>query len=409
MKIKVLHIVGGSQQNGSFKGAEVLHQALLKQDIDSKILNDSQANLIKTSNNADEGISTINNNFFSRFMNKLFVLIEKFFKFIILHSPRDTFTFGLLGTDLTKLKEYDEADIIHIHWLNQGFIKLKSLSKIDKPTVWTMRDMWPFTGGPHYTLDFKKYESGYLSKKMKSFKSKIYRDNFNFVAVSEWLKNEAQKSEVLKKNKIIKIYNNINLKDFKIIPKKTARSNLNISTKKQIILFGAQNPQSLRKGWEIFVNSLKKIDISSYYLLIFGNFWSHKTLDDIGIEYKSIGFVNDNKKLNYIYSSADFFVASSLQDAFAKTFVESLACGTPVICFSDTFGKEVIHHKRNGFIVDDFDADKLKNGIEWISNEIKKEKFKEKIFDDNILKFDSELIAKQYIGLYKSIFKNVDE
>ena len=97
MKIKVLHIVGGSQQNGSFKGAEVLHQALLKQDMNSKILNDSQANLIKTSNNADKGISTIYNNFFSRFMNKLFVLIEKFFKFIILHSPRDTFTFGLLG------------------------------------------------------------------------------------------------------------------------------------------------------------------------------------------------------------------------------------------------------------------------------------------------------------------------
>ena len=60
--------------------------------------------------------------------------------------------------------------------------------------------MWPFTGGPHYTLDFKKYENGYLSKKMKSYKSKIYKDNFNFVAVSEWLKNKAQKSEVLKKD-----------------------------------------------------------------------------------------------------------------------------------------------------------------------------------------------------------------
>ena len=58
------------------------------------------------------------------------------------------------------------------------------------------------------------------------------------------------------------------------------------------------------------------------------------------------------------------FYSSSLQDAFAKTFVESLACGTPVICFSDTFGTEVIHHKRNGFLVDDFDENKLKDGIE---------------------------------------------
>ena len=84
---------------------------------------------------------------------------------------------------------------------------------------------------------------------MKSYKSKIYKDNFNFVAVSEWLKNKAQKSEVLKK--IIKIYNNINLKDFKIIQKE-ARLKLNISTKKQIILYGAQNPQSLRKGCKLY-------------------------------------------------------------------------------------------------------------------------------------------------------------
>ena len=37
-------------------------------------------------------------------------------------------------------------DIIHIHWINQGFISLKSLSNIKKPTIWTMRDMWAFTG-----------------------------------------------------------------------------------------------------------------------------------------------------------------------------------------------------------------------------------------------------------------------
>ena len=203
-KIKVLHIVGGSQKNGSFKGAEILHQALLKQNVNSKILNDGHTNTHEVSN---KFISSINDNIFSILKNKVLVTIEKILKSIILHRPRDTFTFGLLGTDLTKLKEYDEADIIHIHWLNQGFINLKSLSKIDKPTVWTMRDMWPFTGGPHYTLDFKKYENGYLSKKMKSYKSKIYKDNFNFVAVSEWLKNKAQKSEVLKKKRLLKFSN----------------------------------------------------------------------------------------------------------------------------------------------------------------------------------------------------------
>ena len=32
-------------------------------------------------------------------------------------------------------------DLIHIHWIGKGFIKLSSIKKIEKPIVWTMRDM----------------------------------------------------------------------------------------------------------------------------------------------------------------------------------------------------------------------------------------------------------------------------
>ena len=86
----------------------------------------------------------------------------------------------------------------------------------------------------------------------KKFKKKIYNKNFQFVAVSNWLKFRAEKSEVLKGYDIKKIDNNIDLDDFKLIPKSIARATLNITTTKQIILYGAQNPQSKRKGWDIF-------------------------------------------------------------------------------------------------------------------------------------------------------------
>ena len=89
------------------------------------------------------------------------------------------------------------ADIIHIHWLGQGFINLKSLKKVNKPIVWTMRDMWPFTGGSHYTMDFEKYEKSLISKKIKEIKKRNNKKNFKFVAMSEWLKLQAEKSDVL--------------------------------------------------------------------------------------------------------------------------------------------------------------------------------------------------------------------
>ena len=399
MKIKVLHIVGGSLTNGAAKGANILHQALSKLNIDSQLLNDSPLK----SDNTYENIIFINNTFFKRLINNIFINLEKILKSIYLHSPRETFTLGFFGFDITKLKEYKNADIIHIHWLNQGFITLKSLSKIDKPVVWTMRDMWAFTGGSHYTMDFQKYEKSYVSKLIQAFKKKNYKKNFHFVAISDWLKNKAQNSNVLKEYKVERIYNNIDLENFKPISKNKARSFLEISTKKQIILYGAQNPQSKRKGWDIFVETLKKLDKSKYLLVIFGNFWSQKVLDKIGIEYRSLGFIKDKEILNNTYSCADFFVASSIEDGWPKTFAEAMYCQTPVICFNNTSISEIVDHKINGYVVESFDSDQLMVGIDWLSKEIKKNDNKGDSAKAKIKNFGANLIAKKYINLYIKI------
>jgi len=407
MKIKVLHIVGGSSTDGAYKGANILHQALLDLNIESKILNDSPPKINQKSiKNYQQNIFFINNNFYTKMCNIIFVYLEKFLKSIFLHSPRSTFTLGFFGFDITKLKEFKDADIIHIHWLSQGFIRVKTLSKINKPVVWTMRDMWPFTGGSHYSMDFTKYESGGLSQIIQNFKKKIFNKNIQFVAISEWLKNEAEKSNVLKGYNIKRIYNNIDLRDFDSINKNTARSILKIKTEKKIILYGAQNPQSIRKGWNIFVEALKKLDKSKYFLLIFGNFWSQKTLDLIGIEYKCVGFIDDKKKLNAIYSSADLFIASSIQEAFGKTWAEAMACKIPVVCFDKTSASEIVDHKVNGYVAKNFDSNKLKDGIEWLSKEIDRGNYRRDKVPNKTLAFDAKFIAKKYIDLYKNALNN---
>ena len=406
MKIKVLHVVGGSLNNGAAKGANILHEALLSLNVESKLLNDSIIKInLKNTNSFNKNIIFINNNFIKKLTSKTLIFFEKFLKSIYLHSPRETFTLGFFGFDITKLEEYKNADIIHIHWLNQGFIKFKSLSKINKPVIWTMRDMWAFTGGSHYSMDFKKYESSHLSKIIQNFKKKIYNKNFQFVAVSNWLKNKAEKSNVLKEYDIKKIDNNIDLKNFDLIKKDIARVTLNISTNKQIILYGAQNPQSKRKGWNIFSETLKQLDKSKYFLLIFGNFWSQETLNNIGIEYRSLGYIDNAKFLNAMYCSADIFVASSIEDAWPKTFAEAMYCGTPVVCFNNTSISEVVDHKINGYVVNQFNSNQLKDGINWLSEEIKKDNLMNDNARAKILNFDAIVIAKKYIDLYKNTLK----
>lgn len=403
MKIKVLHVIGGPLRYGASKGANILHKALLNLNIQSKILNDSPND--KNKENFNNDVIFINGSFLKKLINIFFLYLEKIFKLIYLNRPKETFTLGLFGFDITNTKEYKEADIIHLHWLNQGFISLSSLSKINKPVIWTMRDMWAFTGGNHYSTGFENYETSYLSKKMQNFKKKNYNKNFQFVAVSNWLKNKAEKSFVLNKYNIKKIDNNIELKDFSLINNNIARQDLGISTKKQIILYGAQNPQSKRKGWDIFVETLKILDRRKYFLLIFGNFWSTNTLNNINIEYKTLGYIDDKKTLNKVYCAADFFVASSIEDAWPKTFAEAMYCETPVICFNHTSISEVVQHKINGYVADNFDPIQLRDGINWMSKKIKKDNSIKKNARIKILNFDANVIAKKYIDLYKSVLK----
>ena len=117
MKINVLHVVGGPLTNGAAKGADILHKALLQFDINSKILND-QPLIIKNKSqkNYHNNIISINDNFIKKIINKSFIYLEKILKSIYLHSPRETFTIGFFGFDITKLKAYKDADIIHIHF-----------------------------------------------------------------------------------------------------------------------------------------------------------------------------------------------------------------------------------------------------------------------------------------------------
>ena len=210
---------------------------------------------------------------------------------------------------------------------------------------------------------------------------------------------------MLKEYDVKRIYNNIDLKDFISIPKDDAKLFLGISTKKQIILYGAQNPQSKRKGWDIFTDSLNEIDKSKYYLLIFGSFWSQKTLDKIGIEYKCLGFINDKKILNSVYSCADLFVASSIEDGWPKTFAEAMSCGTPVVCFDNTSISEIVDHKINGYVVKDFDSSKLKDGIDWLAEETMINSYIQDSAKIKIKDFGASIIAKKYIELYKNILK----
>jgi glycosyltransferase involved in cell wall biosynthesis len=407
--MKVLHIVAGDLDGGAARGAYWLHCGLKDLGIDSKIFTNSKITL------GDNSVVTINNSKKRKAINIIRGQLDNLFPLFYRKRKIIIFSSGFFGVDFTKTNEYKEADIVHLHWINGSFVNIKHLGKIEKPIVWTIRDMWPMTGGCHYAMECDKYKTGCgnceqlnshssydLSKFILNRKKKYLPKDMKIVGISHWLSDEAKKSELFKDYDVRTISNNIDSKEFFPVDKDIAKKILGIKSSKKIILVGSTNLKDFYKGFNKYLEAIKQLDKEKYFLCFFGNV-DKNVVSDLGFEYKSFGYLNDNISLRLVYSCANVFVAPSLMEAFGKTIAESMGCGTPAICFDATGPKDIVTHKVDGYKVESFKSDDLFSGIEWILNNKNYEELCQEAREKVMREFDSVVVAKKYIELYKEL------
>ena len=324
------------------------------------------------------------------------------------------------GIDFSNADYIKDADIINFHWVNYGIWSqqlMKQLSKMKKPVVWTMHDMWPFTGGCHYDEECGKYlvrcgacpvlqstDSKDVSARSFQKKNSLYScNNITFVGPSKWITECAGKSAIVNQNgfQCINIGNPISVDDFKPREKDECFRLLNINTKKKIILFGAVNSTSNRiKGFENLKGALSKLDRSKYLLLVFGGSVSR---DFEGFEAVNLGYISDDLHLSLIYNAADVFVAPSFQDNLPNTVMEALSCGVPVAAFNIGGMPDMIVPGENGYLAKPFDWDDLAKGIEGCADQTYD---KLAISREIREKYSSDKIGKAYIDLYSKILSD---
>ena len=170
------------------------------------------------------------------------------------------------GADVTQLPEFQEADVVHLHWINQGMLSLKGIRKIlntGKPVVWTMHDIWPATAICHLTLDCRNFETqcahcrllpgsgstNDLSTQIWKRKQQMLNDRqITFVTCSQWLAGEAQKSALLKGQRVVSIPNPIDTHIYTPKDKQQARQRVGLPTEGRIILFASQRVTNRNKG-----------------------------------------------------------------------------------------------------------------------------------------------------------------
>jgi len=410
--MKVLHIIAGDLDGGAARGAYWLSSSLRNQGVVSQIFTNSKI----TYN--DESVLSCTQSKLTKVISLLRNQLENIYLLAYRNRKKYIFSTGMFGTNFLKTKAYQEADIIHLHWINGGFINIKDLSKIDKPIVWTVRDMWPMTGGCHYAISCQNYKSGCgnckqlgsmskfdLSRFIMRRKEKYLPKSMKIVGISNWVSLEAKKSSLFRDFDVRTIFNNVNTKDFLPVNKDLAKNILNIKTDKKIILVAARSLKDFYKGFDKYIEAIKMLDNKKYFLCFIGNI-DKKIIEGLDFDFKSFGYLHDNISLRLVYSLADVFVAPSIMEAFGKTLAESMACGTPVVCFDATGPKDIVDHKINGYLAKPFDAVGLAKGIGWIVDHESYDELTQEARNKIIECFDSSIVAKQYIELYDEVLNS---
>lgn len=420
--MKILHINKSDIQGGAARGAYRLHTGLRKIGVDSKIIVDDK---ISDDPNVYGPKGKI-----SKLWSKVRPFIDRApLKFYDWQGT--PFHLAWMGRrDIQKHELVRQADILNLHWIAGGFLSIKGISrlaKLDKPIVWTLHDMWAFTGGCHYSIECERYISSCgacaqldsrkdndITRKIWRKKEKAYKDlDLTIVTLSRWLAECAKRSSLLRNFGIEVIPNGLDTGIFKPINKLTARNVLNLPKNKKIILFGAMNPTINKlKGYQYLkkaINKLKNMKVFNedrLCLVIFGASYS-EDIEKFPFEVKFLGRLYDNFSLALSYSAADVFVGPSLQEAFGQTYIESMSCGTPCVAFDYSGPKDMIDHKVNGYLAEYKNPESLAEGIKWIlEDENRALRLREAARKKAVEKYSLKIQAERYVDLYKALLQN---
>ncbi len=402
--------------------------------------------LVQESKSGQEGVIQLNNSWFAKKKAFLRFVAERLYFFFFEKSKAIRFLFNpaKFGMDITDIQIIKESDIVHLHWINFGFLSIDSLQKLfktQKPVVWTLHDMWAFTGGCHHSGTCENYQKTCgncekflkkpaeddLSNQIWQAKVKAFEGaNLTVITCSQWLGNRAKQSSLFKNVRVESIPNPIDVDVFYPIDKAKARQKFGLSEDKKYILFAAMRVDAVGKGFAYFAEAMSILDArlsnleaerrpnrtpkikhqaSNIEIIVFGQAEA-SDFEALPFKVNILGRLSDLSTIAHAYSAASVFVIPSLEENLPNTIMESMACGTPAVGFDVGGIPEMIEHKNNGYLAKYKSAEDLAKGIHWTLFESDYQALvhnsRQKVLDN----YSEKVVAEKYKRVYESLAKN---
>lgn len=381
--------------------------------------------LVRDKLSSETEIQSLDWNFIQRSMNFLWFILERLHYAIYMRSRALLFFFspGFTGRPVRRYPVVRKAEFINLHWINQGFLshrELERLGKSGKKIVWTLHDMWAFTGGCHYSGEcnrftvscgncpfLRKPAAKDFSHRIFKRKSKVYsKADICFVTSSDWLAEKARSSGLIGSKRILTIPTPLDINIYKPSNRDMVRKQTDLPLDKFLILFGSANINDQRKGFKYLLEALGQLyehhpELRDKTGLV--TFGKQTSIESVPFPVYDNGYVKDETDIARFYQSADIFILPSLEDNLPNTVMESLACGTPVVAFKTGGIPEMISHEKTGYLAAYKDSSDLYKGILWAlllaDNQKIRSDCRQKVLND----YAPEVVASKYYELYKSL------
>jgi glycosyltransferase involved in cell wall biosynthesis len=403
--MNVLHVNRADRVGGAAIAAYRLHQALNTQGINSSVM-------VETAITDDEAVTTV---------PPLDWLSKRLYRFTHqagLNEIHLASTFNIL-----KSSAYQQATVLNFHNLHTGYFNYLAMPKLTqhKPAVFTLHDMWSFTGHCAYSFECDRWKNGCgqcpalasypeVSRDSTSIewqlKRWVYRhSNLHIVTLSKWLTAQVKQS-ILRELPLYEIPNGIDTECYQPLESKACRQALGLPTEQFILLCAAADFQDRRKGGDLIAKTLAQIPGSlkaKTTLVVLGD-GGDQLSALTGIEVKQLGYISSEHTKAQVYSAADLFIFTSRADNLPLVLQESMACGTPMVSFDVGGISDLVRSGITGHLARPADTNDFCRGISTIlSNDPLRQQMRVNCRRIALEEYDIRLQTSRYIELYRQV------
>ncbi len=413
--MNVLHFSTRDHYGGAFIAARRLHRALRQlESVDSEFC-------VSWKSNGSTDITGLDSHLSSKIRRRLDRLP-------LVLSNRDKYTYHSLNwlphPKAVRHVRKTDPDVVHLHWIQNGFIPMTALPQFHKPLVWTFHDMWPFAGMRHHEFEdpprcLGAYDSTNKPSSMQGLdldawtwkrKRRIIESlDVTGIVPSQWMAEKARASSLWQEKRIEVIPNGIDSSIYQTRDRNKARDLFGLPQDRKVLLFGAMFADSDgNKGMKELIEALELLKAEGHDDLTLAIFGIDGCPEGMQMPFPAIytGIVREEERMAALYNPADVVAVPSLQESFGLTACEAQACGTPVACFDTSGLRDIVEHEKTGYRAAAFKPEDLARGISWMLGSTQtRERLAAAAREKMQREFDLGVVAKRHADLYRELME----